>query len=261
MSDNRPVAVFDSGVGGLSVLCRLVRMLPEEDFIYLGDRKNAPYGDKTHDEVRRLAFSNAEYLFSLGAKALVIACNTATAAAVTELRARYPDIPIIGTEPALKPAVDAGCSRVLVLATPRTVSEERFWALLREHSGASEVIPVACSGLADMIEHGVTDGRAADEYFNYLFAPYRREGFDAVVLGCTHYPFARAAIERAVGESVRIFDGAIGTARQTGRMLEKYALCAPEGRTGKVRLISTDGDNAALRRFYETNCVSGTTFR
>lgn len=256
MSDTRPVGVFDSGVGGLSVLCRLNRMLPEEDFIYFGDRKNAPYGDKTHDEVRRITEENVDLLLSMNAKALVIACNTATAAAIVPLREKYPAIPIIGIEPAVKPAADAGSRCVLVLATPRTVREPRFHELIRAHGGSAEVIAVPCEGLADMVERGKAEGREANEYFSRLFARYSDKKFDAVVLGCTHYPFARRAIEKAVGENVRIYDGSIGTARQTARLLERAGLTAPEGRLGKITMISSDGDNDSLQRLYDGYCIS-----
>ena len=256
MEDSRPIAVFDSGVGGLSVLVRLRELMPEEDFIYLGDRKNAPYGSKTHEEVRRIAEKNVDMLVLHGAKAVVIACNTATAAAVEPMRKKYPQIPIIGIEPAVKPAVDAGCGRILVLATPRTVSEPRFIALMERRAGDSAVIGVPCEGLSQMVERGECEGEETDAYFERLFAPFRSDGFDAVVLGCTHYPFVRSAIRRAVGENVAIFDGAEGTARHTKRCLESAGLRAPAGRRGQVTFLATDGEEGvrAIADFYRKRC-------
>ncbi|MCQ2353749.1 MAG: glutamate racemase [Clostridia bacterium] len=256
MEDSRPIAVFDSGVGGLSVLVRLRELMPEEDFIYLGDRKNAPYGSKTHEEVRRIAEKNVDMLVLHGAKAVVIACNTATAAAVEPMRKKYPQIPIIGIEPAVKPAVDAGCGRILVLATPRTVSEPRFTALMERRAGNSSVIGVPCEGLSQMVESGECEGKETDEYFERLFTPFRSDGFDAVVLGCTHYPFVRSAIRRAVGEKVAIFDGAEGTARHTKSCLEYAGLRASAGRQGKVIFLATDGEEGVrtISDFYRKRC-------
>lgn len=261
MSDTRPVGVFDSGVGGLSVLVRLRELMPEENYIYLDDKKNAPYGSKTHDEVRQIAENNVDFLINEGAKAVVIACNTATAASVESVRRKHPDIPIIGIEPAIKPAVDAGCRRILVLATPRTVLEPRFAALMERNAGSSTVIGVPCEGLSQMVERGECEGAVTDAYFERLFASYRNNGnadFDAVVLGCTHYPFVREAIRQAVGDGIRIFDGAYGTARHTLRCLEAADLRNSPGSDGegKVHIISTGGQEAArrVRDFYEERC-------
>lgn len=254
MSDNRPVAVFDSGVGGLSVLRELQRQMPRESFIYLGDRKNAPYGERTRDEVRAIAVENAALLFGMGAKALVIACNTATAAAVDHLRELYPDVPVIGIEPAVKPAVSAGMRRILVLATPVTVAEPRFAALIAANHGDATVIAVPCDGLAGLIEHGECQGEAAERYFNRIFAPYRAGGFDAVVLGCTHYPFVSDCILRAAGGGVTIFDGAFGTARQTQRRLAEAGIEAGGECHGSLTIISSDGSDY-IADFYARRCA------
>lgn len=252
VSASSPVGVFDSGVGGLTVLRELTRILPCEDFIYYGDVKNAPYGALSHDEIRRRSLEIAGELIGMGAKAIVVACNTATAAAVEAMRAAYPQIPIIGTEPAVKPAADAGHRHILVLATPVTVAEERFSALIHSRCGTAEVIAVPCPGLATMIEEGHTSDGVLCEYLDGIFAPLRGK-FDAVVLGCTHYPLARTAISRAAGGDVPVYDGAAGTARQAARRLSESGLGAPGDKHGSVRFLSS-GDAGKIKAFYEGIC-------
>ena len=180
--NSSPIGVFDSGVGGLSLLRELHRLLPNEDFIYYGDRANAPYGAKTHEEILNISKKIFDILIARGCKAIVVACNTETAVAIEPLRAAYPELPIIGIEPAVKPARVAGCKRVLVLATPVTVSESRFAALLHANShDGCEFIGVPCHKLAFMIENDSTSEEIED-YMSSVFAPYRRDGFDGIVL-------------------------------------------------------------------------------
>lgn len=239
------------------MLMKLEDLMPEEDFIYLGDRKNSPYGTKTHAQVKEIAENNVDMLVGMGCKAIVIACNTATAAAVEPMREKYPDVIMIGIEPAVKPAVDSGCRRVLVLATPRTVSEPRFSALLEARRGFSELIGVPCERLAGMIEAGDLDKKDAEAYFRELLAPYMKTGrdgipapdFDGIVLGCTHYPFAIRGLRAAVGDGIPVFDGAEGTARHTGACLERAGL-RESGRRGKITFLSSDGNDALLADFY-----------
>lgn len=248
--NSAPIGVFDSGVGGLSLVLDLRRLLPNEDFIYYGDRANAPYGAKTHEEILEISKGIVDVLLSRGCKAIVVACNTATAVAIEPLRAAYPTLPIIGIEPAVKPARLSGCRRVLVLATPVTVSESRFAALLRANSSNScEFVGVACHELAYMIEND-SASEEIEEYLRAVFAPYREEGFDGIVLGCTHYPLALGEIKRAAGESVRVFDGSDGTARHTKALLEELSLDSWARKIGTVEFISSDGSDH-LERFYE----------
>lgn len=245
-----PIGVFDSGVGGLSVLARLVLEMPQEDFIYLGDRKNAPYGSKSKEEIVGFSRENARRLSELGVKCLVIACNTATATSAELLRAEYPNVPIVGIEPAVKPAARSGCRKVLVLATPRTVAEERFLSLIAANSKECELVSLPCPHLAKMIERG----EPVNEYLKELFSEIA--DFDGIVLGCTHYPFVKDEIISAVGKEVEIFDGAVGTAAQTKRRLAAEGLLRDSGE-GKVRFISTDGDDAYIENFYKevTKCL------
>lgn len=245
---NAPIGVFDSGVGGLTVLRELTRLMPNEDFIYFGDEANSPYGAHTHDEVCEIALAAAHRLTGMGIKALTVACNTATAAAVEPLRAAYPDMPVIGTEPAVKSAADAGYKRILVLATPVTVAEERFAALVHTRCGDAKVIAVPCPGLATMIEKHAPRDTVFDEYLDGLISPYRGS-FDAAVLGCTHYPLIKDAILRAVGDGIPVFDGAAGIARQVARRLCDAGLSAPADKHGKVVLVSS-GDANRLAAFW-----------
>ena len=154
-----PIGVFDSGVGGISVLRELVAQMPNENYIFFGDSKNAPYGTKTLEEVQKLTCADAEYLLSRGVKALVVACNTATSAAIRILREKYADMPVIGIEPALKPAVHAGGHpRVLVMATPMTLREEKFHALMQRFESDAEILRLPCPGLVEYVEQGVLEG-------------------------------------------------------------------------------------------------------
>lgn len=244
--DNAPVAVFDSGLGGISVLRELAKELPHEDFLYFGDSANAPYGPKTLPEVRTLTLAAAENLFARGCKALVIACNTATSAAAALLRETWPARPIIGIEPALKPA--AVHRRVLVLATEMTLREEKFATLLRACAKGARVRTIAAPGIVECVEGGETDGPALDAYLNTLLAPCREDPPEAVVLGCTHFPFARNAIARALGGPVLFYDGAEGVARETRRRLAARDLLNGQTGPGRVCLTNSRKDKLETAR-------------
>ena len=218
------IAVFDSGVGGISVLRHLLRLMPGERFLYYGDSANAPYGTRSRQEVRDLTFAAAETLMEQGIKALVVACNTATSAAIAELRQVYPDLIIIGIEPALKLAEDRfPGGRIGVMATPMTLREEKFEALLHRYGETSQVYKLPAPGLVELVESGRGDSPQMDTLMETLLSPYRGQ-LDAVVLGCTHYPFAAPAISRALGEKTMLLDGGEGTARETRRRLAAAGL-------------------------------------
>lgn len=228
-----PIGVFDSGVGGVSVLRELAALMPNENYMYFGDSENAPYGTKTPEQVVELACHDAKYLYDKGIKALVVACNTATSAAIQKLRERYTDIPVIGIEPALKPAVlSAVHPTVLVMATPMTLREEKFKGLMQRFEAKADIVPLPCPGLMEFVERGEMESEALEVYLQNLFAPY--EKVDAVVLGCTHYPFLRGTIQKVLGESAILFDGGAGTARETRRRLEEKNLLNPSAEQGKV---------------------------
>ena len=214
------IAVFDSGVGGISVLRHLLRQLPKERYIYFGDSSNAPYGTKTTQEVRQLAMQAAEYLISRGIKALVVACNTATAAAIQDLRDAYPELIVVGVEPALKLAADKyPGGRIGVMATPVTLQGEKFHRLLDRFDNDHQVDLIPAPGLADLVEAGKQNGDEGVALLSRLLAPYVGK-LDALVLGCTHYPFAAETISRILGPGVELIDGGHGTALQTRRALE-----------------------------------------
>ena len=230
-----PVAVFDSGLGGISVLRELVRTLPRENYLYFGDSLHAPYGTKTPQEVISLSLQAADRLLSQGAKALVVACNTATSAAIRTLRKTYPELAIVGTEPAIKPAVERHPGgRILMLATAMTVQEEKFQRLKAQYDDQAQIIPIACSGLMEYVEQGILRGAEVEGNLLDKLEPYLKVPIDAVVLGCTHYPFLRGAIRRIVGRRPEIIDGSIGIARQLERRLEEQGLLNPGDVSGKV---------------------------
>lgn len=235
LKKENPVAVFDSGVGGISVLQELIKIMPEEDYIYFGDSKNAPYGTRDKEDVKNLTVSCARRLFGQGAKGLVVACNTATSAAVRLLRETYPHIPIVGIEPAVKPAVHCmEHPRVLVLATPMTIREDKLNRLIARYADEAEIIPLPCPGLMDFIEKGNLEGENLHSFLEDLLYSYSGNRVDAAVLGCTHYPFVREQIQRVLGDKVQIFDGGEGTAREMRRRLAASGLLREENRTGEI---------------------------
>lgn len=232
---DRPIGVFDSGVGGISVLRELVHLMPQENYIFYGDSGNAPYGSKTLEEVRRLTEEKVLYLLRQGVKAVVIACNTATSADVSILRQHYPHIPIIGIEPALKPAVlSASNPRVLVMATPMTIREEKFRRLMEQYQGQAQIYPLACPGIVEFVERGELRGERLRGFLEQLLAPYLDTGIDAVVLGCTHYPFVRETIAEILPGEVRFYDGGPGVARETRRRLENMEMLRNVKKNGNV---------------------------
>lgn len=219
-----PIGVFDSGVGGISVLRHLVALMPQERFLYFGDSANAPYGTKTTQQVKELTFAVAKKLLDRGCKALVVACNTATAAAIEDLRQQYPDTIIIGIEPALKVAADHfPGGRIGVMATPVTLREEKFDHLLHRFTKECQVVKLPAPGLVELVEQGRAESPEVEELLFPLLAPYAGK-LDAVVLGCTHYPFAAEVIQRLLGENTVLLDGGEGTARETKRRLEQAGL-------------------------------------
>ncbi len=218
------IAVFDSGVGGISVLRELLALMPDERYLYFGDSANAPYGTRPTSEVRDLTMAAAERLMARGCKALVVACNTATAAAIIDLREIYPDKIIIGIEPALKVAADHfPGGEVGVMATPVTLREEKFDTLLHRFTDSCTVHKIPAPGLVQLVEAGKAVSPETEALLAPLLAPYK-DKLCAVVLGCTHYPFAAPIIQKLLGENTALLDGGPGTARQTKRRLEAEGL-------------------------------------
>lgn len=247
MQKNAPIGIFDSGSGGISVLRTALRMLPNERFLYFGDTANAPYGTKTEEEVIALAKNVAEHLLHEGCKALVIACNTATCAAAATLRAMYPDLIIIGMEPALKLAHDLRPEGdILVLATPVSLSSNKYRLLYTAYGEHAHSLP--CPGLMDFVERGDIDSDELKAYLTDKLSPFLQNGNipAAVVLGCTHYVFLKNTIAALLPKETLVLDGNEGTVRQLGRRLmqqELLADAAPE--TDRVH-IATSGDAKSL---------------
>lgn len=214
------IAVFDSGVGGISVLRQLRQEMPNERFLYFGDSVNAPYGTRPTDQIRELTLAAAQMLMAREVKALVVACNTATAAAIEALRSRYPEDIIIGIEPALKTAADRfPGGNVGVMATPATLREEKFARLLQRYEHQCRVVKLPAAGLVELVESGRANSPETETLLRPLLQPYGGK-LDAVVLGCTHYPFAAETISGLLGQKTVLLDGGQGTARETKRRLE-----------------------------------------
>ena len=217
------IAIFDSGVGGLSVLRELLKIMPNERYLYFGDSANAPYGSRPTQEVRALTLAAAEKLVARGIKALVIACNTATSAAIADLRARYPQLIVVGIEPALKLAVDTfPQGNIGIMATQVTLREKKFQALSQRVAQNCRLFSIPAPGLVELVESGKADSPEMDALMEKLLSPYRGK-LSALVLGCTHYPFAQAAIAKAL-PGTALFQGGQGTALQTRRRLEQAGL-------------------------------------
>ena len=236
------IGFLDSGVGGISVLNEAIKLMPNERYVYLGDSKNAPYGTKTKKEVKDITVANVDALIEEGAKAIVIACNTATSAAVAYLRDKYKDIPILGVEPALKPAaLSHKGEKILVMATPMTLAEKKFEYLMGKYEGEAEIVPVPCPGLMDFVEAGKLEGEELEEFLRGILTEEICDGTKAVVLGCTHYPFVKDAIRNVVGQHVDIYDGGMGTAKHLKRQLIKLELHRDKDMAGELDMRNSSG--------------------
>lgn len=232
-----PIALFDSGAGGISVLREVKKLLPREQLLYFGDTANAPYGERSDSEVRQLVLDAAARLIP-HCKALVLACNTATAVAAAELRRRHPDTPVIGMEPALHPALKAGGHPVVaVLATAATLRSEKFKNLCKRYEKTAFFHPIQAPGIVRLVEAGQADSPYMDIYLKELLLSLPKRP-DALVLGCTHFPFAKAALERVFGD-IPCFDGATGTAKELCRRLQQQDLLAPDTAAGGILLTAS----------------------
>src|SRR3989304_4084630 len=219
-----PIGIFDSGIGGISVLAEIIKLLPYEEFIYFADTLHAPYGDKREDVVRAFSIKAAEFLSSIGIKCLVVACNTATGAAINEIR-KICAFPVVGMEPAVKPAAELGIKgKILVMATHLTLKSKKFNELIRYYKHRSEIVPLPCPGLVEIIEQGHTHGREIEEYLSHLFSSVNKEDISSIVLGCTHYVLIKKEIMKVMGMEISIIDGKYGTARHTMTVLQKEQL-------------------------------------
>jgi len=240
-----PIGIFDSGAGGLAVLAELYRLLPGEDVIYYADAAYFPYGPRPTAEIRERAGAITRELLGRGAKLIVVACNTATSAAIAHLRETF-DVPFVGTEPALKPAAAATLSgRVALLVTPGTARGEKLAALIDRYGAEVTVDIIEAPGLADRVEAGATDDPETRGLLRRHLARLRASGADVLALGCTHYAFLRPVIERELGDGVLVIEPSEAVARQARRVLDARMLRNPRAGGGSVRYL-TSGDGASF---------------
>ena len=244
-AEKQPIGVMDSGLGGLSVLKEIIKLMPNEDYVYFGDSANAPYGTRTAEDVYRLTKNVVEmFIDQYNVKAIVIACNTATSAAAARLREEY-DLPIIGLEPAIKPAaIDHPHGKIIAMATELTLAGSKFENRVRELGSNAEIIKVPAPDLVEYVEHGELDSTNVKNYLHQILDD--KLPVDAVVLGCTHFPFVQAAIQEVVGQDVAIYDGSSGAARQLKHQLEAIHKLLTASDQGTVNLNNSDPSQIKL---------------
>ena len=237
MSSNHPIGIFDSGIGGITVLRRIRETLPKENFIYIADTGHMPYGEKSHSYIQDRCLSLAAFLIRQGAKAIVVACNTATAAAIATLRERY-TVPIIGIEPGVKPALAMTRSGVVgILATRETLKSDKFKRLVSRFGNGCRLEVQGCSGLMECVEQMDLDGKKTRALVAAFVQPLVAKGADTLVLGCTHYPFLLELIQEMAGSQVRVIDTGVAVAKEVCRRL------------GQADLLA-DGDKPNLQQFW-----------
>lgn len=246
-----PIGIFDSGVGGLSVLKAIHQELPQEAIVYLADQAHVPYGPRPLDEVRRFSGAITEYLLGREVKLIVVACNAASAAALVDLRRRYPVVPFVGMEPAVKPAAETTqTGRVGVLATPATFQGALYASVIERFATGVRIYQDTCPGLVAQIEAGALNQNTTRQILERALDPMLAAGIDTVVLGCTHYPFVIPLIQEICGPGVRVIDPAPAVARQVRRVLAANRCLAPdhsEPGTRENALYLTSGDTDALQ--------------
>ncbi len=239
------IGVLDSGVGGISVLKHIHALLPHENLLYVADSKYAPYGNKTAEEITARCMILADFLMSQNVKALVVACNTATAAAIDAMRETF-DLPIIGMEPAVKPAAAATKNGVIgVLATVGTLKSAQFAALLESYGRNVKVVTQGCVGLVECVERGELDAPATKVLIQQYTAPLLAEGADTIVLGCTHYPFVKHVIQEVVGDKITLIDTGAAVAKQLKNKLEEKGLLSSSKEKAEVHFwTNSEAENA-----------------
>lgn len=234
------IGVFDSGVGGLSVLRAICARLPGQPVVFLADQAHVPYGSRSLEEVRAFSVAITRFLLNQGASCIVVACNTASAAALHHLRAEFADIPFVGMEPAVKPAAETTHSGVVgVLATPATFQGALYASVVERFANGVTVLQDTCPGLVAQIEAGDLDGPRTRAILDRALEPMLAQGMDTIVLGCTHYPFVIPLIQQIAGPGVRVIDPAPAVARQTERVLAQRGLLAPPGTAATPRFFTT----------------------
>jgi glutamate racemase len=244
--DDRPIGIFDSGIGGLTVTSVIRQALPRERLIYFGDNLHMPYGQRSLEEVQRFSFAIVEALRAMDCKLIVIACNTASAAALSALRQAWPGFPFVGMEPAVKPAAEhTTTGTVGVIATTATFQSELYASIVSRFAGDVKVLHQACPGLVRQIESGAFDHPDTEAMLRGWLEPMLAQHIDALVLGCTHYPIVRPVIERIVGPTVRIIDPAPAIARRVDQLTTQFGIAASPEATGSLTCW-TSGDPAVF---------------
>ena len=239
---NFPIGIFDSGVGGLSVLRAIRAQMPEESVIYFGDQGHIPYGPRPMEQIRAFSEAITNFLLQHHAKIIVVACNTASAAALKYLRERFPDVQFVGMEPAVKPAAEqTATGKVGILATPATFQGALYASVVERFANGVELFQNTCTGLVQEIEQGNLDGAETRQILEETLLPMLEKNIDTVVLGCTHYPFVIPLIQEIVGEKVRVIDPAPAVAKQTKRLLEAGGMRRQKSSQGNIQFY-TSGD-------------------
>jgi len=257
MSNSSPIGVFDSGIGGLSVWREIARQLPHEDTLYFADPIHIPYGPRSLEEIRAFSEAIARFLLDRECKAIVVACNTASAAALKDLRAAFPTIPFVGMEPAVKPAAETTRTRVVgVLATPATFQGALFASVVERFANGVQLINQVCPGLVEQIEAGDLASPKTEAMLRGFLQPILDANADTIVLACTHYPFVIDSIRRIAGPGVSVIDPAPAIARQTSRVLAERGLSAPASRAGRHRFF-TSGDRDVFRHLLDRLALVG----
>lgn len=242
-----PIGIFDSGVGGLSVLRAIRAQMPDEAVIYFGDQGHIPYGPRPMEQIRNFSEAITNFLLEQNAKIIVVACNTASAAALKTLREKLPDVQFVGMEPAVKPAAEhTQTGKVGVLATPATFQGALYASVVERFANGVELFQNTCSGLVQQIEQGNLDGVETRRILEDALLPMLAKNIDTVVLGCTHYPFVIPLIQRIVGDKVRVIDPAPSVAKQVRRVLESKGMKGESEARGSIR-IYTSGDPEELK--------------
>lgn len=251
LKGDQPIGMFDSGVGGLSVLKAIRQALPGEDVLYFGDQAHIPYGPREKAEIQAFSREITHFLLAQGAKLIVVACNTASAAALQVLRETFPQVGFVGMEPAVKPAAEGTrTGKVGVLATPTTFAGELYASVVERFAQGVEIFTSTCPGLVEQIEAGRLDHPETRAILAAALAPMLAAGIDTIVMGCTHYPFVIPLIEGMAGRGVRVIDPAPAVARQAGRLLTQRALLNPRNQGGKMHFF-TSGDPDGLARLLQ----------
>ncbi len=246
-SSNSPIGIFDSGVGGISVLRAIREQMSEESVIYFGDQGHVPYGSRSMEQIQSFSEAVTRFLLAQDAKIIVVACNAASAAALKYLREKFPAVQFVGMEPAVKPAAEqTQTGKVGVLATPATFQGMLYASVVERFANGVELFQDTCPGLVQQIEQGKLHGRETRQILENALLPMLKKNIDTVVLGCTHYPFVIPLIQRIVGENVRVIDPAPAVARQTGRLREASGMMDENDARGSM-LFYTSGDPDALR--------------